>query len=772
MKVTINGRPFEVEGRKTILRIARDNEIFIPSLCDHPDLVPFGGCRLCLIEVKGRRGYVPACSTFAEEGMEVMTETPELRAKRRQVLELILSEHPHACLICSEKSNCDDYKSTIRKVGEVTGCVLCPKNGHCQLQEVVEALKIDRVLFPALYRNLEIRREDPFFDRNYNLCILCGRCVRICHELRGASAISFVFRGSQAVIGTAFDRPLLESGCQFCGACVDVCPTGALTERAMRGELLPQEERRTLCPLCSLGCELILSLRDGRVMSSAAGDRSSPNQGQVCVKGRFLIRDTVYSPKRILFPMIRRDGGFEEVSWEEALDFVARKLEGFRGQKIAVIGSSQVALEDLYVLEKFSHQVLASEDFACLERGSPLAVFWKEFEGKALKPELNFEMGSLARAQAILIAGTDLAVSHPILWLEVYRALRHGGKLVLLGESETALDRHASFRLTSERGKEFVLAEFLGQRLLELRAENPVSPLLEHEGGRQSLLEKSRALETVAAGDRSTLEAVARLLMQSRETVVLLGSSWTQSPAARLNFQSLWNLARLAGARFLPLASDINERAWLELRAHLAKPIIFREEIFERLKGGEFRALYLAGPLPALPDSVVDFLVLQDSYWNENVHWADVVLPATTFVESSGTFINLEGRIQKFKKAIEPCGQARPDWWIIAALAERLGAKNFNFQDASDIAEEISQLKPAFERVSFRFEKKGKSAFLLEKKRDIDFFFDRGPVQPPLARESMGSQAWVREEGRDRYRSLNLLEESRGLRRLREKREK
>jgi len=333
MKITIDNKEIEVEGKKTILEVAREKEIFIPSLCDHPRLAPFTGCRLCIVEVKGTRGYPPSCGTYVEDGMEVRTKTPKLQKLRRQILELILSEHPNACLICSEKDKCDEYKSTIRKVGETTGCVLCSNNGRCELQDVVEALNIKEVSLPSLYRNLEIRKDDPFFDRNYNLCILCGRCVRICHEVRGASTISFIYRGTEAVVSTVLDRTLLDSGCQFCGACVDVCPTGALAERAVRPEGLPDKTVKTICPLCSIGCELDMELKGSRILRSVPSAEGAANHGQACVKGRFTMKDLVYSPQRIVKPLIRKKGELEEVNWEEALKFVARKLKG-KGEEI------------------------------------------------------------------------------------------------------------------------------------------------------------------------------------------------------------------------------------------------------------------------------------------------------------------------------------------------------------------------------------------------------------------------------------------------------
>ena len=262
MNLLIDGRAAAAEAGTTILAAAREKGVDIPSLCDHPRLEPFAGCRLCLVEIKGMKGPVPACATRVGEGMDVTTSSPALASLRKNILALLLSEHPSACLICSEKSSCDDLKSTIRKVGEVTGCVLCGNNGRCRLQEVVRSVGLEGLEFPAVRRPREVLRNDPFFDRDDALCILCGRCVRVCHEVRGASVIAFVSRGSASVIGTPFDKTLRDSGCQFCGACVDVCPTGALQERAVRPEPLP--DRRGPGRLPSLSGRLRARARDQR----------------------------------------------------------------------------------------------------------------------------------------------------------------------------------------------------------------------------------------------------------------------------------------------------------------------------------------------------------------------------------------------------------------------------------------------------------------------------------------------------------------------------
>ncbi|RLI71637.1 MAG: formate dehydrogenase subunit alpha, partial [Candidatus Gerdarchaeota archaeon] len=232
--LVIDGKkvPF-VEG-KTILEIARENNIHIPTLCAHERLPSFGACRLCMIKVHGVPGFMNACTTPAKDGMVITTNNLEIKKLRRAIFELILSEHPSSCMICAQAEHCDKFNSGIMKAGVITGCNTCPNKDMCEVRAIAEELNFKTIRFPIFYKELPIERNDPFFDRDYNLCIHCGRCVRVCQQVEGAHILVFTKRGHDTKIGTSFEKPHIETDCKFCGQCIDVCPTGALSARGQK----------------------------------------------------------------------------------------------------------------------------------------------------------------------------------------------------------------------------------------------------------------------------------------------------------------------------------------------------------------------------------------------------------------------------------------------------------------------------------------------------------------------------------------------------------
>jgi formate dehydrogenase alpha subunit len=292
--LTIDGQQVKARQRATVLEAAREADIYIPTLCSYPGLTPYGSCRMCIVEIEHMRGFPTACTTPVTEGMVVHTNTSQLQELRRGILELTLSEHPYACLICDRREQCEPYHTPLRKSVAASGCTMCPNNTRCELQKVVDYVGLTEMNVSPVVRGVPILKDSPFFDRDYNLCILCGRCVRVCQEVRGVGAIAFTYRGSQALIGTAFDKSLQESQCQFCGACVDACPTGALMDRAGKWQGLPERTVTTTCGYCGVGCQLGLEIRKERILRVAPVVENSVNQGQACVKGRFGIAEFVH----------------------------------------------------------------------------------------------------------------------------------------------------------------------------------------------------------------------------------------------------------------------------------------------------------------------------------------------------------------------------------------------------------------------------------------------------------------------------------------------
>lgn len=342
LNITIDGRKLTAEEGQTVMQAATAAGIKIPALCNHPALKPIGACRVCLVEVARQRTLQPACTFPVSEGMEVKTRSPQVEEARRFVLELLLSDHP-------------------------LDCMTCERTGNCELQDLAYEYGLKESRFPGIQHAYDIDTSNPFYVRDYNKCILCRRCVRACNEMNGVEAIGTIQRGFSTKIATAFDGPMQDSPCEFCGMCVEVCPTAALVPvlRARKGRPWEFKQVATTCTYCGVGCQFYLEVKDGRIVQVASKWDAPANHGWLCVKGRFGW-DFVHHPDRLTKPLIRRTKGgpLEEAEWDEALDLVATRLKTIKDESgpaaFGAFTSAKCTNEENYVLQKFTRAVMGT----------------------------------------------------------------------------------------------------------------------------------------------------------------------------------------------------------------------------------------------------------------------------------------------------------------------------------------------------------------------------------------------------------------------------
>ena len=335
MTLTINGMAVSAEKDMTVLEAALKAGIYIPHLCHRPDLTPVGVCRLCMVEINGKKLAI-SCKTPAEDGMVVRTESEEINESRRIAVELLIASHDSDCLACA-------------------------KNTSCALQRVAQHVGVDKERLERIrgqQTRILIDTSNPFFDFDPNRCILCGVCVRTCDEIQGTKAIDYAFRGTDTKIAGFWDRPRIESDCESCGECVVRCPVGALVPKETQK---PTRKVKTVCSFCGCGCGIILGIHNDRIMG-AWGDVNNPaSRGRLCVKGRYGYH-FVNHPDRLKTPLVKRNGEFVEVGWDEALDLVAEKFSQSKGSRFATIASAKCTTEENYLTQKFTRSVMGTNN--------------------------------------------------------------------------------------------------------------------------------------------------------------------------------------------------------------------------------------------------------------------------------------------------------------------------------------------------------------------------------------------------------------------------
>ncbi len=636
---------------------------------------------MCIVEIQGRPTTPTACTTPVEEGMIIQTASAKVQALRRELLQMLLAEHPCACLVCPEKDHCEECMVTLRKAGVTTGCRSCAKDGQCELQELAANIGITGVDYPIRYRALPVEKYDPFFDRDYNLCVLCARCIRVCEDLHFANALAYTSRGTHTLVGTAFHRTHFNATCSFCGACVEVCPTGALSEKTRKWDGKPEREVTTTCPLCSIGCPMKLVIKNGRVIGSLPDGKT----GALCVKGRFGITELVNHPTRLRQPHKRVGAESLGISWDEAARNAAETLAACSPGRFGLLISAGSTNEDLYVAQKFAREVMRSENIyttAQARYGDGLGALSRLLQKSQ---PLDILADAPSRNTPILCLGLDGRYAQSVVEVQLHRVKTRGdgaagstgAKLLTINAQPHALSDYADEWLQPEPGNETTRI----QQLAEWISSTP-----RPEGqGRQ------------AAG--AQLERVARLLREashaqhapgtvSSRPVIILGPDFLSHPDNARLLAAVEMLAENCGARVIVLAEQGNLAGSLYLVRQAAA------QADARADAQDLDVLYLLGA--SVPAGVPEHtrILYQNIYPPAGERPADLLLPAAAFSEVDGTLVDYAGRVRSLHPAVPAPGEALPAWEILCRIARQMGAPGFDYTSAAEIQAEMAGLLP------------------------------------------------------------------------------
>jgi len=712
--LTIDGIQVTVPPGTMILEAAAKAGIKIPTLCNSKRLIPFGACRLCVVQQKGRRGLMPACFNPARNGMEILTNTPEVIKARQTQLQLILISHP-------------------------LDCPVCDAGGQCELQNLVYEYGVAANPFHGEKAQQPADHVSLFIERNTNRCILCGMCVRICDEVVGANELSFMNRGYKTKIGTDFERPL---NCEFCGQCISVCPVGALNDRLFlhKARIWDLQETATTCGFCGVGCSFTLGTKNGKILRAKAEEERGINQGNLCVKGRFGW-EYIHNPERLTSPLIKKDGSFVKASWEEALSLVAQGWQKIKaeegGNALAGLCSARLTNEELYTFQKFMRGILGTNHL-------DHAGGYSYAANLALQDSLGYaastnSLNEIRKAEVIIALRSDLSETHPVVKSEVVLAVkRKKAKLIVVNSRHIYLNKFSALNLLAKPGSEVAVINGMAQVILKegLAKEEFITSRTEGFASWQKSLanyspEKAEHLTGVPA---SSLVEAARLFAKAQGGVILISTGPFSNKQDRALALAASNLALLTGQigkensgifllgeknnfqgaldmgvtpGLLPGYARIQDpaerRRWENVWQMTIPAAPGREAlaILQAAEEGKVKGMYIVGenPLVTFPDSsraqkalaAVNFLVVQDCFLSATASLAHVVLPAAFFAEKEGTFTNAERRVQRVRPALIPPGQARPDLWIFQQLAKSLTCP-LPAKSAKEVMDEIRQL--------------------------------------------------------------------------------
>ncbi len=635
VNITIDGKNLQVSEGTTVLRAAQAAGIHIPTLCDHPKVTPYGGCRLCLVEVEGARTLQPSCTLPASNNMIVHTDTEKVRGARKFVLTMLFSERNHFCPYC-----------------QVSG-------GDCELQNAAYEQDMTHWPLQPNWQPYPVDASHPFFVLDHNRCILCRRCVRACGELVGNFTLGFEERGAKSFLVADLGTPLGESTCISCGTCVQICPTGALIDRrsAYHGREAQVDHTESICVGCSVGCSIDVLTRNNQIVRIEGNWDAPINGGVLCKTGRFLPVEE--DNERLTTPMIRVDGKLKAATWDQALEVVAEKLKALQGKNgsgLAALTSTRLPVETLALFKEVFGDHLKSSLVTSLEEGTATAAASKLAE--ELGQPFEGKLQALQAADCVVMAGVDLVNEHEVAGFFVKRILPLGTRLVTVDSVENPLDALADFALKVKKGAETQALQGLAAAIVKLglaKGELPALP--------EGALEK-------AGIPVETLQEAARTIASAKNPVFIYGEGLVAGESAQA-LHALLALANLCEAAPAVLSPKGKANSMAAAQYRLDKPF--------KLDGQQ--AVYVALGDDTINQKLlqrlekVPFLVVQASYTSPLTALADVVLPVEMWAEMEGHYVSLDGTVQQARKSLVAPEGVWSNSAVLEAVADRLGAK-------------------------------------------------------------------------------------------------
>lgn len=736
--VEIDGRPVTVRAGTSVMRAARESGVDVPKLCATDSLKAFGSCRLCVVEIEGRKGYPASCTTPVEDGMRIRTQTEAVAKLRRNVMELYISDHPLDCLTCSA-------------------------NGDCELQDMAGAVGLRDVRYGmdgANHLDAETDESNPYFAFDPSKCIVCSRCVRACDEVQGTFALTIEGRGFESKVAASQGENFFDSECVSCGACVQACPTATLMEKSIIDHGQPEHSVLTTCAYCGVGCSFKADMKGDQVVRMEPYKDGQANHGHSCVKGRFAWGYASHK-ERVLDPMIRESihDPWRKVGWDEAIEYSAKRFKEIQekhGRKsVGGITSSRCTNEEVFIVQKLVRAAFGNNNVDTCARvcHSPTGYGLKQTLGTSAGTQ---PFDSVMDADVIVVIGANPTEGHPVFASQMKRRLRQGAKLIILDPRKIGLVRsphiQADYHLPLLPGTNVPMINAFAHVVVSegLVDEDYVAERCDteaFEAWKEFILKPENSPEAVGAVagvPAEDIRAAARLYAQAGRGAIYYGLGVTEHSQGSTMVMGMANLAMATGnigfsgcgvnplrgqnnvqgscdmgsfphelAGYRPIGDDavrgsFEDRWGIKLDPEPGYRI---PNMFDAAIAGSYKGMYIQGEDIAQSDpntkhveqalSSMEWVVVQDLFLNETAKFAHVFLPGTSFLEKDGTFINAERRINRVRPVMKP-RQGKAEWLITQELAQALGYP-MNYASEAEIMDEIAALTPTFSGVSFEF---------------------------------------------------------------------